>query len=116
MITRTCTPFENVCHNNKEYPDLRTPQAMLGHVGNPCNLAEDEAVYNGCEPVGDHVEFTTGNNLAFETELAYVQFNDDEDEAGRTPHRRIPARHVMADPEEDYGDDRNGDEDGEDDE
>lgn len=77
VITRTCTPFDNVCHNNKEYPDLRTPQAMLGHVGNPCNLAEEEAVYNGCEPTGDHVGFTSGNNLAFETELAYVQFNDD---------------------------------------
>ncbi len=77
VITRTCTPFENVCHNNKEYPDLRTPQAMLGHVGNPCNLAEEEAVYNGCEPTGDHVTFTTGNNVDFDTELAYVQFNTD---------------------------------------
>jgi hypothetical protein len=77
VITRTCTPFDNVCHNNKEYPDLRTPQAMLGHVGNPCNLAEEEAVYNGCEPDGDHVTFTAGNNAGFETEVAYVAFNDD---------------------------------------
>jgi SAGA-associated factor 29 len=32
----------------------------------------------------------------------YVQFEEDEDESGRTPHRRVPARHVMADPDEEY--------------
>lgn len=32
----------------------------------------------------------------------FVQFEEDEDESGRTPHRRVPARHVMADPDEDY--------------
>jgi hypothetical protein len=79
VISRTCTPNENVCHNNKEYPDLRTPQAMLGMVGNPCNLAEDESgnIYNGCEPPGDRLSFASGNNLAFETEVAYVVLNDD---------------------------------------
>jgi len=30
----------------------------------------------------------------------FVQFEDDEDETGRLPHRRIPARHVMPDPDE----------------
>eukprot|EP00616_Rhizochromulina_sp_CCMP1243_P018680 CAMPEP_0118974930 /NCGR_PEP_ID=MMETSP1173-20130426/13937_1 /TAXON_ID=1034831 /ORGANISM="Rhizochromulina marina cf, Strain CCMP1243" /LENGTH=339 /DNA_ID=CAMNT_0006924745 /DNA_START=3 /DNA_END=1025 /DNA_ORIENTATION=- len=30
----------------------------------------------------------------------FVQFDDDEDETGRLPHRCIPARHVMPDPDE----------------
>jgi SAGA-associated factor 29 len=34
-----------------------------------------------------------------------VQFEDDEDETGRTPHRRVPARHVMADPDDEGDDD-----------
>src|SRR5262245_65817696 len=27
VISRTCTPNEGVCHNDKEYRDLHTPQA-----------------------------------------------------------------------------------------
>lgn len=78
VITRTCTPFANVCHNNKEYPDLRTPQSMLGMLGNPCNLAEaDENVINGCEPAGDRLQFLGGANVGFETEVAFLEFNDD---------------------------------------
>lgn len=55
VITRTCTPNEGVCHNQKEYPDLHTPGTMLAVVGQPCNLDEDDPleVFNGCEPVGD---------------------------------------------------------------
>lgn len=57
VIERTCTPNQGVCHNQKEYPDLRTPQSMLATIGAPCNLAEEDPleIYNGCEPVGDFV-------------------------------------------------------------
>lgn len=79
VITRTCTPFQNVCHNNKEYPDLRTPQAMLGMLGSPCNLDVEDPLntYNGCEPVGDVVRFTTGGNVGWQTRVAYVTFSTD---------------------------------------
>jgi hypothetical protein len=79
VITRTCTPFQNVCHNNKEYPDLRTPQAMLGMLGSPCNLDVEDPLntYNGCEPVGDVLRFSTGGNVGWETKVAYVSFNSD---------------------------------------
>jgi hypothetical protein len=78
VIARTCTPFANVCHNNKEYPDLRTPQAMLAMLGNPCNLAEaDENVINGCEPPGDRLQILGGANAAFESQIAFVELEDD---------------------------------------
>lgn len=79
VITRTCTPFQNVCHNNKEYPDLRTPQAMLGLLGSPCNLDVEDPLntYNGCEPEADVLRFTTGGNVGWQTKVAYVTFNAD---------------------------------------
>ena len=79
VITRTCTPNDNVCHNNKEYPDLRTPQAMLEMFGSPCNLDVEDPLntYNGCEPEADVVRFTTGGNLGWETKVAYVTAEPD---------------------------------------
>lgn len=79
VITRTCTPNANVCHNNKEYPDLRTPQAMLGMLGSPCNLDVEDPLntFNGCEPVGDVLRFSSGQNLGWESEVAYVHYEID---------------------------------------
>jgi hypothetical protein len=79
VITRTCTPFANVCHNNKEYPDLRTPQAMLGLLGNPCNVDVEDPLntYNGCEPEADVLRFTSGANMGWETKIGYVTFSED---------------------------------------
>jgi hypothetical protein len=81
VIQRTCTPNENVCHNNKEYPDLRTPQGVLDRLGQPCNLnelyAEPEAVFNGCEPPGDIIRFTTGNNTDFSAQVGWMELTDD---------------------------------------
>jgi hypothetical protein len=79
VITRTCTPFPNVCHNNKEYPDLRTPQAMLGLLGSPCNLDVEDPLntYNGCEPVADVLRFTAGGNVGWQAQIAYVSFVPD---------------------------------------
>ncbi|MCH9684926.1 MAG: hypothetical protein K0V04_26050 [Deltaproteobacteria bacterium] len=76
VITRTCTPNANVCHNNMEYPDLRTPQSMLGVLGGPCNLDVEDPLntYNACEPRGDVLRFTSGGNLGWETHVAYVDF------------------------------------------
>ncbi|MEX1364312.1 MAG: hypothetical protein AB1Z98_14395, partial [Nannocystaceae bacterium] len=79
VIARTCTPFPNVCHNNKEYPDLRTPQAMLSMLGAPCNLDVEDPLntYNGCEPQGDTLRFVTGTNTGWETRVGHVQLTPD---------------------------------------
>lgn len=79
VITRTCSPNGGVCHNEKEYPDLHTPETMLAMLGSPCNLAETDplSLFNGCEPVGDSLHFMAGANVAFSTEVAYVDFTTD---------------------------------------
>ena len=81
VIQRTCTPFQNVCHNNKEYPDLRTPQGVIDRIGRPCNLNEvyndPESVFNGCEPPGDHLRFVGGGNDGLVVEIGYVDATDD---------------------------------------
>ncbi|MEM7153473.1 MAG: hypothetical protein AAF799_11570 [Myxococcota bacterium] len=79
VITRTCTPFANVCHNNKEYPDLRTPQSMLTALGRPCNFDVEDPLntYGGCEPEADVLRFTTGGNLGWETKVGHVEFPTD---------------------------------------
>jgi len=81
VIQRTCTPFQNVCHNNKEYPDLRTPQGVIDRIGRPCNLNElyndPEAVYNACEPAGDILRFTDGGNMGHAVEIGGVVVTDD---------------------------------------
>lgn len=81
VIQRTCTPFQNVCHNNMEYPDLRTPQGVIDRIGRPCNLNEvyndPESVFNGCEPAGDQLRFIGGGNDALVVEIGYVDVTDD---------------------------------------
>ena len=81
VIQRTCTPFQNVCHNNKEYPDLRTPQGVIDRIGRPCNLNEvyndPESVFNGCEPQGDVLRFVGGGNDGVAFEIGYVDVTDD---------------------------------------
>ena len=81
IIQRTCTPFQNVCHNNMEYPDLRTPQGVIDRIGRPCNLNEiyndPEAVFNACEPVGDVLRFTDGANVGHAVEIGGFAINDD---------------------------------------
>lgn len=75
VIARTCTPNMGVCHNIKEYPDLHTPQTMLGIVDQPCNLAETEPlhVYSGCERVGDRIELVGPSNPGFSSEVGHVE-------------------------------------------
>ena len=81
VIQRTCTPFQNVCHNNKEYPDLRTPQGVIDRIGRPCNLNEvyndPESVFNGCEPAGDLLRFVGGGNDGLVVEIGYIDTVED---------------------------------------
>jgi len=79
VISRTCTPNDGVCHNDKEYPDLHTPQAMLGAVGSQCNLVVKDPIetFDGCEVVGDQVTFLYGLNDGFISELAFVDTDAD---------------------------------------
>lgn len=55
VIWRTCTPNGGVCHNSKEFPDLRTPANFVAAFGQNCNVqyGEYQSVYDRCERPGD---------------------------------------------------------------
>ena len=85
VVARTCTPFDGVCHNSKEYPDLRTPGALLATVDAPCNVQPQEpsAVFDRCEPIGDR--FVLADGAFRELEIGYVEHvQGEEGEEGDT--------------------------------
>jgi len=102
VITRTCTPNMGVCHNTKEYPDLRTPQTMLGILDQPCNLAESVAlnIYDGCERVGDAIELLGASNPGFVSEVGHVTSERDDamTETALVVHIRDAIPAAMLDP------------------
>lgn len=103
VIARTCTPNMGVCHNIKEYPDLHTPQTMLGIIDQPCNLAESVPlnVYNGCERKGDGIELLGPSNPGFVSEVAYVTDELDAmtlEKSALVVHLRDPIPAAMLDP------------------
>jgi len=59
VVLRSCGPLGGVCHNKKEYPDMRTPSNFVGLIGAPCNVQSGtpEAVFDRCERAGDHIVF-----------------------------------------------------------
>lgn len=75
VIWRTCTPFDGVCHNSKEYPDLRTPASFAATFGAPCNVQPGDytSVYDGCERPGDRIRFTDAG-IQSDVEIAYVEY------------------------------------------
>lgn len=75
VISRTCSPDEGVCHHSREYPNLASPQSMLGAIGADCNLAVGDPAdtFNGCERRGDRVEILAGANAGFATEIAWIE-------------------------------------------
>ena len=84
VIWRTCTPNGGVCHNAKEYPDLRTPAELAAAFSAPCNIqpGEPTSVFDGCERPGDTVRFDGGFD-SDPIEIAFIeQIPGDDQEYG----------------------------------
>lgn len=64
VILRSCGPLGGVCHNKKEYPDLRTPANFLSVIGAPCNVQSGttEGVFDRCERTGDRLRWNDWGN------------------------------------------------------
>lgn len=101
VVLRSCGPTGGVCHNQKEYPDMRTPFNFLDVIGAPCNVQSGttEGVFDRCERFGDR--FSLGNSPEIEIgwlELIPEADEDAELEVGPT----MPGLHLhLADPLED---------------
>ncbi len=55
VIAATCSPNPGVCHNSNNYPDLRTPGAVLASIEAPCNveMPDPQQGWDACERQGD---------------------------------------------------------------
>lgn len=73
VIVRTCSPNGGVCHNQAEYPDLRTPASFLSTINEPCNVNPGEwsSVDDRCEQPGDR--FRLSNLSSSEIEIGYIE-------------------------------------------
>jgi hypothetical protein len=96
VIWRTCTPNGGVCHNAKEYPDLRTPANLASAFEAPCNVQPGEAssVFDGCEPNGDRIRFSGGLE-GDPVEIAYIeQIPGETEDVGDTIPPDLPGLHI----------------------
>ncbi len=96
IVYRTCTPFDGVCHNKKEYPDLHTPANFIDAIGAPCNLQPGDytSVWDRCEPGGDR--FALDQFDGARIEIAWIELIEGEPlEEGETPDATSPGLHVV---------------------
>lgn len=104
VIWRTCTPNGGVCHNNKEFPDLRTPANFVAAFGQNCNVqyGEYQSVYDRCERPGDRFKLEGGGVNTGQIEVGWIEsipgpFFEGAD--GELPPADSPGFHVhLADP------------------
>lgn len=71
VISTTCSPNPNVCHNSNNFPNLETAGNTIANVGEPCNveLPDRSQGWNGCERPADIVR--AGSTLT--TRLKWVE-------------------------------------------
>lgn len=75
VIWRTCTPNGGVCHNSKEFPDLRTPANFVNAFGANCNVqyGEYQSVYDRCERPGDRFRLSGGGVNTGQVEVGWLE-------------------------------------------
>jgi hypothetical protein len=98
VIYRTCSPNGGVCHNSKEYPDLRTPASFLAAVGAPCNVqpGTPQAAYDRCERPGDRFQLGDGGAAR---EIGYLENIPGERQGKDPPTSTTPGLHIyLAEP------------------
>lgn len=102
VIWRTCTPNGGVCHNSKEYPDLRTPANFVNAFGAHCNVqyGEYQSVYDRCERPGDRFRLTGGGINTGQVEIGWFEAVPGETFEGEgLPPEDAPGLHLhLADP------------------
>jgi len=102
VIWRTCTPNGGVCHNSKEFPDLRTPANFAAAFGANCNVqyGEYQSVYDRCERPGDRLRLVGGGINTGQFEIGWLENVPGEYFQGEgLPPEDSPGLHIhLADP------------------
>lgn len=96
VILRSCGPLGGVCHNRKEYPDMRTPANFLALINAPCNVQSGttEGVFDRCERPGDRVSFGDDGK---EHELAWFEVIPGDAPAQGEGDENMPGLHLHFD-------------------
>ncbi len=97
VIHRTCTPNGGVCHNSKEFPDLRTPANFAAAFGANCNIqyGEYQSVFDRCERPGDRVRIDAYGIGDRDAELGWVEvIVGDPYQGEELPPDNAPGLHV----------------------
>lgn len=97
VVVRTCGPNDGVCHNQKEYPDLRTPASFLGAINAPCNVQPGDfsAVDDRCELLGDRFRFDNQKFQGIEIgHLEYIPGAHVKVQDGKLPEANAPGLHI----------------------
>lgn len=91
VVLRSCGPLGGVCHNKKEYPDMRTPSNFAGLIGAPCNVqsGSPDAVFDRCERAGDRLRFD-GDDRDYEIGWVEVVPGDPTEAVGKD----MPGLHI----------------------
>lgn len=102
VIWRTCTPNGGVCHNSKEFPDLRTPANFVAAFGTNCNVqyGEYQSVYDRCERPGDRFKLSGGGINTGQVEVGWIEsIPGPYPEGEGLPPEDAPGFHIhLADP------------------
>lgn len=81
----SCSAFQDVCHRNREFPELAEAEDYLAVFDVDCREVGDPD-YDGCEPLGSQVLLVDGPDFGWTSELAWRGFEDDTIQlATRTP-------------------------------
>ena len=97
VIQRSCSGPEAVCHNQAEYPDMRTPARFAETIGARCNADPTSfaSVYDRCEQPGDRLRL--GDAPA--VEIGHVLLVEGEHvnhaEAGTVPDATSAGLHFL---------------------
>lgn len=97
VIYRTCTPFDGVCHNKKEYPDLHTPANFVNVIGAPCNVQPGDytSVWDRCEPRGDLLRLDRFDNSVEVAWIELVEGPEEEFSDENPPSETSPGLHIV---------------------
>lgn len=90
VISRSCSPTGGVCHNGREYPDLRTVGSLIAALEKPCNrdrFDQPEAIFDGCEPAAD--ELVVGEGAGEWRSLIGYLGPEEYDQAKLTSYRHL---------------------------
>lgn len=94
VIARSCSPTGGVCHNGKEYPDMRTAGALINTLSKPCNpdrFDEPEKMFDGCEPVAD--ELVIMGSSEWRAKIGYLG-PEEYDDSRQTTYRHLRLEHA----------------------